>query len=267
VVNLTFDVPTSFTNNGTADPSLYTMYSRSSTSEGSWSAAVEEASALTTTTVKFDGISSFSQFALGTNDPLPIQLMAFTAIETSAGVELQWSTATETNNYGFYVERKAEGEANFTELPNSFVKGAGTTLEEQHYSWTDKEVTPGTYYYRLRQADLNGDFAYSHEIRVVVSGVVGVWDDGLPLEFKLLQNFPNPFNPVTEIRYAIKDAGFVVLKVYNVLGQEVATLVNEQKQPGRYAANFDAGKLASGMYVYRLTSRENIVTKQMMLIK
>jgi hypothetical protein len=199
---------------------------------------------------------------------LPIQLTAFTASVVEGNkVQLEWTTASEINNYGFYVERKAEGEANFTELPNSFVKGAGTTLEEQHYSWTDKEVTPGRYFYRLRQVDLNGDFAYSHEIRVVVSGVVGVWDDGLPFEFKLLQNFPNPFNPSTQIRYAIKDAGFVVLNVYNVLGQEVVTLVNERKEPGRYTARFDAGTLSSGIYVYRLTSGTESAVKNMLLVK
>jgi hypothetical protein len=206
--------------------------------------------------------------AIGTSAALPIQLSAFTAsVLEGVNVKLDWTTISEINNYGFYVERKLTSEETFMELPNSFVKGAGTTNEEQHYTWTDKSVAHGTYHYRLRQVDLNGDFAYSQPIEVVVSGVVSVWDDGLPLEFKLLQNFPNPFNPVTEIRYAIKDAGFVTLKIYNVLGQEVVTLVNEQKQPGRYSARFEANTLSSGLYMYRLTSGQNTVVRQMMLIK
>ena len=171
-------------------------------------------------------------------------------------VQLSWSTMTETNNYGWYVERRGEKDATFVELTNSFVPGAGSTLEEHQYSWVDENVAPDTYIYRLRQVDLNGDVSYSHEIRVV-TGALGVPTDGQsPKEFSLHQNYPNPFNPATTIKYGIPERSRVIIEVYNMLGQKIATLVNTEQDAGYKSVAFDVGvaSLPSGVYLYRLTA-------------
>ena len=89
----------------------------------------------------------------------------------------------------------------------------------------------------------------------------------MPKEYKLEQNFPNPFNPTTSINYSIPKSGLVTLKVYNVFGQEVSTLVNEVKNNGNYSIDFNASNLSSGVYYYELTSGNFVQTKRMMLIK
>ena len=89
----------------------------------------------------------------------------------------------------------------------------------------------------------------------------------VPTEYKLAQNYPNPFNPVTTIQYSIPQRSNVLLKVYDVLGNEVATLVNEEKDRGVYSVNFDATQLTSGIYFYTLQASDFIETKKMILIK
>jgi len=196
---------------------------------------------------------------------LPIQLSSFTGIALENTVRLDWATESETNNYGWYIERMAENEANYTEL--GFVAGAGTTLEPQVYSYSDENVATGKYYYRLRQVDLTGDVSYSQPIQVVVNGVLAVGDKGGPVVFKLNQNYPNPFNPSTEIKYSVAKAGLVTLKVYNLIGQEVASLVNQEQTAGEHAVKFDASSLSSGIYLYRLSSGSETAVKSMMLVK
>jgi hypothetical protein len=196
---------------------------------------------------------------------LPIEMSSFTGIVLENTVQLDWATESETNNYGFFIERMEENEANYTEL--GFVAGAGTTLDPQVYSYSDEYVASGKYYYRLRQVDLNGDFVYSQPIQVVVNGVLAVGDNVGPVVFKLNQNYPNPFNPSTEIKYSVAKAGLVTLKVYNLIGQEVASLVNQEQAAGFHTVNFDASSLSSGMYIYRLTSGAETAVKNMLLVK
>ncbi len=193
-----------------------------------------------------------------TGGALPITMASFTAsVINGSNVLLEWTTISEVNNYGFYVERRAEDEQVFTELPNNFIAGAGTTLKGQYYSWIDENVSNNTYYYRLRQVDLDGRVSYSFEIKVEVSGAL---DSGskieLPKEFALHQNYPNPFNPNTTIRFEIPKESYVTLKIYNILGQEVTTLVDEKKEAGVYNLAFDIRnsnlELSSGVYFYRL---------------
>jgi hypothetical protein len=225
--------------------------------------------------ITLTGVNDFSLWtATPANAPLPIQLLSFSASSSGNSVTLDWATTSETNNKGYYVERRAESEIEFTELPNSFVEGAGTTLEEQHYSWTDENVSAGTYFYRLRQVDLNGDFTYSHQIQVVVSGVLEVWSNGgLPEEFALEQNYPNPFNPVTVIRYQLPVGQdgivsyYVTLKVYDMLGQEVATLVNGEQSAGYKSVKFDASRLTSGIYIYKITAGQFTQARKILLTK
>jgi hypothetical protein len=92
-------------------------------------------------------------------------------------------------------------------------------------------------------------------------------EEGLPSSYYLSQNYPNPFNPTTSISFSLPEAGFVTLKVYDVLGKEVANLLSEQKDAGNYKVNFDASKLCTGVYVYRLSTANSSISKKMMLIK
>ncbi len=96
---------------------------------------------------------------------------------------------------------------------------------------------------------------------------VGVEEEGTPADYFLAQNYPNPFNPSTSIKYGVKEAGFVILKVYNILGAEVANLVNEYKSAGSYEADFSASKLSSGVYIYRLSANNFVQTRKMILEK
>ena len=136
--------------------------------------------------------------------------------------------------------------------------GYGTTTEARAYSYTDSKVAAGTYTYRLKQIDFNGSVDYSDEISVEIIK---------PLEYVLEQNYPNPFNPSTKIRFQISNIGFVSLKVFDVLGKEIATLVNEVISPGSYEYEFDATNLTSGMYFYKMRAGSFIETKKMILLK
>lgn len=216
--------------------------------------------------VELAGVSQWSLWTLGdVNDPLPIQLVSLSAEATGNSVTINWSTISEIDNLGFYVQRRTENSSYIR--VSELIEGAGTSLEQRDYSWTDANVSSGQYYYRIEQVDMSGESEYSHEIVVVVTGALGVGDDGLPVAFKLGQNYPNPFNPTTNIRFEVAKTGFVTLKVYNVLGHEVATLVNTVKSPGKYDVTWDASQVPSGVYIYRLTDGTNVDIKRMMLVK
>lgn len=181
---------------------------------------------------------------------VPVELSSFTTVKSGNNVILNWSTVSETNNYGFEIERKTISSSSGAKwITIGFKKGKGTTTEINHYLFTHElEGLSGKISYRLKQIDFDGSFEYSNEIEVDVNVVN---------EFMLYQNYPNPFNPSTKIRYSIPgngkgESGNVLLKVYDVLGNEVATLVNEQKAPGSYKVNFDASHLSSGIYFYKI---------------
>ena len=182
--------------------------------------------------------------------PLPIQLAHFSASVLSSGVKLDWSTFSEVNNYGFYVERKSATETAYRTV-SELIPGAGTSLEEHNYSWTDAGIPSGTYQYRLRQEDMDGKINYSSEIRIEVSGALGV-KDNKPLEFGLHQNYPNPFNPSTSITYDLPSESHIILSVYNTLGQQIALLVQGTKQAGTYTATWNPLNVTSGLYFYKL---------------
>jgi hypothetical protein len=224
-----------------------------------------------------DSVSNYSpQFFISPESVVPVELVSFNATAQGNNVSLSWQTATETNNRGFEVQRsdrKDYGEvrgqkAEWKKI--DFLEGNGTTNESHSYSYTDKDVTPGRYYYRLKQIDFNGSYSFSKEIEADVSA---------PMEFSLEQNYPNPFNPVTTIEYKIPDVGtspansagrfmkFVKLKVYNTLGEEVTTLVNEEKPAGNYSVKFNGSNLPSGVYFYKLAAGSFIATRKMVLLR
>jgi len=191
---------------------------------------------------------------------IPVELTSFTASVIGNEVELLWWTATETNNSGFDIERKFEN-SEFSKI--GFVPGFGTTTETKSYSFTDAGLQPGVYSYHLKQVDFNGTFEYSYEINVQVNA---------PSTFSLDQNYPNPFNPSTTITFSLAIDSKVNLKVFDVLGQEVTTLVNEQLTAGIHNYNFNAAGLNSGIYFYKIQANDvngNQFTdiKKMILLK
>ncbi|HOJ19691.1 MAG: T9SS type A sorting domain-containing protein [Ignavibacteriales bacterium] len=169
-------------------------------------------------------------------------------------VVLQWSTATETNNRGFSVQKKTTGEW----ISIGFVNGTGTSTKMNSYTFTDNGYSSGKTYYRLKQIDFDGTFAYSNEVEV---------ENLKPLTFGLSQNYPNPFNPSTVINYQIPEKGNVSLKLFDILGNEVATLVSAEQEAGSYNHTFNASGLASGTYIYKLSSGENVSVRKMTFIK
>ncbi|HEX9253479.1 MAG TPA: T9SS type A sorting domain-containing protein [Ignavibacteriaceae bacterium] len=186
---------------------------------------------------------------------IPVELTAFNASINKNDVILNWTTATELNNLGFEIQRRNEG-GSFESV--GFIGGKGTTTQTNNYSFVDNSVDAGIYTYRLMQKDFDGSFAYSQEVEVEIN---------LPLEYSLDQNYPNPFNPTTTIRYAIPQDNFVSIKLYDVLGNEVITLVNEQRQAGRYEMLFNAADIASGVYYYQIKAGDFIRTKKLLLMK
>ena len=194
------------------------------------------------------------------NQPLPVELTSFTASTQNKIVHLNWQTATEVNNYGFEVEKSIRnyelGIRNWSKV--GFVNGAGNSNSPKEYSFTDKSATSGKYLYRLKQIDNDGKYTYSKEVEV---------DLGNPTTFALEQNYPNPFNPATSIQYSVAGTQHVTLKVFNVIGKEVAVLVNEKKEPGTYTAEFTSANLSSGTYFYRLQSGGFVQTKKMVILK
>jgi hypothetical protein len=198
----------------------------------------------------------------GVSEPLPIQLSAFSGAPAGGGsVKLSWATVSETNSFGFYVDRRNAGEQVFATLPGSFIHGHGTTTIPQTYTFLDRSVTTGSWYYRIRQVDLDGSVHYNDPVRVEVPPA------DLPVSFNLDQNYPNPFNPTTTIRYALPAMSFVTLSVFNALGQQVAVLVNDTQDPGYHEVRFDGGSLASGVYFYRLKAGAFIQTRKMLLLE
>ena len=187
---------------------------------------------------------------------VPVELTSFTATSENGEVHLKWTTATETNNQGFEILRSA---GNNKEWQNAgYAAGFGTTTEPKSYSFVDSKLDAGKYTYRLKQIDFDGTVTYSEEVKVEVE---------IPLVYSLEQNYPNPFNPSTTIKYSLSEDGFVKLSVYNLLGEEVTTLVNNEQKSGRYEVNFDASKLASGIYMYRLESNNFLSIKKLILLK
>ena len=192
---------------------------------------------------------------------VPVELSSFTATAFSKEVVLNWTTSSELNNMGFEIERKS--------LTNSygwqtigFVEGSGSSTSTNNYSFTDKNPIKGTLLYRLKQIDFDGSFRiYTTE---------GVHFEGV-YNYALEQNYPNPFNPSTVINYSIPADGNVELTVYNILGSEVATLVDEFKEAGNYSVEFSTedlkSSLGSGVYIYTLKSGSFTQTRKMVTLK
>lgn len=201
-----------------------------------------------------DEIASFGTVG-GT---LPVELTSFTASQSNGNVILNWETATEINNSGFEIERSSQNE-NWRRI--GFVAGLGTTSENQSYSFIDKNIGSGIFLYRLKQIDYNGSFEYSDAVEISVS----------PKDFTLYNNYPNPFNPSTNIVYGLPTDAFVTLRIYNSVGEQVVELVNEYQPAGLYTQTFNAHsqnkQLPSGIYFAELIANGNAQRIKMLLLK
>ncbi len=189
------------------------------------------------------------------SDVVPVELTSFTANVSSNAVTLNWKTSTETNNKGFEIQRKVEG-STWTKI--SFVNGNGTSTKSHEYSYVDGNLESGNYSYRLKQVDFNGSYEYSNVVEASINA---------PNKFELAQNFPNPFNPTTKISFSVPSNSNVKLTVYNLLGQEITTLVNGFMKAGSHTVEFNATNMNSGLYFYKLESNGLTQVKKMMLLK
>ena len=188
--------------------------------------------------------------------PLPVELSSFSALVNLNNVSLNWKTATEVNNYGFEVERKANESAGWEKI--GFINGSGNSNSNKDYNFTDKNLTGGTKFsYRLKQIDNDGTFTYSNNVEVEVT----------PKQYTLYQNYPNPFNPSTNIKFDLPQASKVVLNIYNILGEKVAALLNETMEAGFHQVPFNGSGLSSGTYIYRIEAGNFVQTKKMLLMK
>jgi photosystem II stability/assembly factor-like uncharacterized protein len=186
---------------------------------------------------------------------VPVELTSFTALINGKEVILNWSTATEINNQGFEIQRSTEGKEFFTV---GFVNGHGTTTEQQNYSYADRNLDGGKYFYRLKQVDFDGSYEYSDVVEIEITS---------PIEFTLEQNYPNPFNPTTTIGFSIQNKSNVKIKVLNSIGEEVAVILNEEKEAGIHQVEFNAANLPSGVYFYQIKAGSFVETKKMVLMK
>lgn len=190
------------------------------------------------------------------NNLLPIELLSFYSIQGSGIVELFWTTSMEMNNEGFYVERKLSGDE-WKSL--GFVKGAGNSQVVNAYQYRDRVESSGTYFYRLRQVDFNGNFSYFD-----LESSVSV---GIPEKLILFQNFPNPFNPKTNIAFGLPSSGFMRLRIFDVSGREVIVLMDEFREAGYHKASFDGSTFSSGIYYLRIETENEVMSKKMVLLK
>ena len=213
-------------------------------------------------------VDSITQFAaqgngfykLNSDLFIPVELTSFTAEVSENEIILLWTTATELNNQGFEIERSIDN-ATFEKI--GFVPGFGTTTESKSYTYKILEFYSGTQYYRLKQIDFDGTYEFSDAIEV---------EGHSPAQYTLFQNYPNPFNPSTSIKFSIPVDSNIKLKLFNMLGQEVAELLNSEISAGIHHVDFNANSLSSGTYFYVLEANGNngsniAVTKKMILMK
>ncbi len=203
---------------------------------------------------------------------VPVEMASFNADVYGNNVSLSWMTVTEKNNYGFEIQRSRIADENSYYWEKiGFVKGNGTSTETHNYTFNDENILAGKYSYRLKQIDLDGTTSYSDIIEVSI---------GIPNTYSLEQNYPNPFNPSTKIKFTVpvtlspsinsgqaSEGSLVTLKIYDIIGNEVETLVNEEKLAGTYEVEFNASNLSAGIYFYTIAVDNFLQTKKMILLK
>jgi len=188
---------------------------------------------------------------------LPVELSSFASNVLKNNVTLNWSTVIEVNNSGFDIQRKSSESTEWTSV--GYVTGYGNSNQVINYSFVDRGLNNGSYNYRLKQIDINGNFEYYNLQNEVIIGV--------PVNYNLAQNYPNPFNPTTRIDFDIPENANVKIKIFDVNGREVFTLLNDIRPAGYYSIQVNADNFSSGVYYYTLTAGSFISTKKMIVLK
>ena len=201
----------------------------------------------------------------GGDQSLPVNLAAFSVLPGDGQVTLKWTTASEVNNKAFLVERSEDGEQ-FSLVTQ--IEGQGNKNSRTDYIYTDVNVFNGvTYHYRLSDMDYNGKITQLQTIAVTPQAAVDGREEITISDFRLYPAYPNPFNPLTRIMFDVPQGSRVRLSVYDLTGLKVAELVNGYREAGRHSVTFDAARLASGMYIYRLQAERYSAAGRMLLIK
>lgn len=204
-----------------------------------------------------EGIPSVTTFGgiFTVNYVIPVELVSFNGLVKGKDILLTWETASESDNYGFEIERARK----LNEWRSiGFVPGHGTTTIPHQYSFSDKEIDIGTYNYRLKQIDMEGSFEYSNVIEVAV---------GAPNQFSLGQNFPNPFNPTTVIPFDLPEESNIKLTLYNLLGEMVDVISIGEYSAGHHKISFNASNLSAGLYFYKLEAKNYMDIKKLLILK
>lgn len=216
--------------------------------------------------LEYNGFSGFQGYnknsatnnPISFTGPLPVEISTFISAVLKNDVTLKWITNKEVNNDGFIIERTSAGNTEQW-VDCGFVKGKGNSNTPETYQYTDKNLSTGNYKYRLKQRDFNGNFSYFE-----LSNPVSI---GVPEKFGMSQNYPNPFNPDTKINFDLPQQTVVSLKIYDIAGREINTLVNEKREAGFYTVTFNASSLPSGVYFYKLVTQNFSEVKRMILVK
>ncbi|MCX8105935.1 MAG: T9SS type A sorting domain-containing protein [Ignavibacterium album] len=219
--------------------------------------------------IVYDGIpDSLDRWNFGPKFPItiiqnviPVELVSFSAEPINNSIFLHWTTASEKNNRGFEVQRSQKSKVKSQDWETvAFVSGKGTSTNKNNYSFVDKNLESGKYNYRLKQIDFDGNYNFSNEIEVSID---------LPVSFYLEQNFPNPFNPITTIRFKLDKESRISLKIFDLPGNEIATIIEQYCKAGEHAVEINSIdlNLKSGVYIYQLNAENYSVSKKMILLK
>ncbi|MBN1542821.1 T9SS type A sorting domain-containing protein [candidate division KSB1 bacterium] len=194
---------------------------------------------------------------------VPVELISFEAASTDGVVDLSWKTASETENLGFNILRSESEKGEYSRLNKELIHGAVNSTSENSYSFNDTEVHAShTYFYKLVDIDTYGNQMAHGPVQVVATA---------PKAYELGQNFPNPFNPETRIKYKVKETGRVQITIFNTRGQEVRTLVDENLEAGSYERIWDGrddnqNPVSSGLYFYRMQAGDYTKIQKMQLL-
>ena len=204
----------------------------------------------------------------GGGSPLPVELSSFASNVNGRDIQLKLETKTEKNSDKFVIEKKCSYLNSSDWITTGSVKAADLSNSPKDYSFNDKNLQAGDYQYRLKMIDNDGAFDYSSVIEIQIS---------LPKIFELNQNYPNPFNPSTKISYTLSSDSKVTLEVYNIAGEMLGQLVNNDQPAGYYTVDFSSASfnknISSGIYFYRILAVDRVSgsaissIKKMILLK